>query len=539
MFSSDMSSSWDLIRGFFFVWVAILIYSQIRDWLHNKIVARRTGSQDPPKYPHKDPIFGLDLFLLYKKSFQERNFLDLNWHLFKKYGKTFQANRHGVRIVKTMDPNITKYVHATYFDHFGVEKIRSGAEHLWGDGITVVEGEKWATRRKLIKPAFDVVHISNLENRSLATHVERLMQLIPRDGSAVDLMPLFRRLSLDTASEFIFGQSMDALGSPDSHKEFLEAYFYAQRGTAVRLMLGPKLRWLHRDPKWWKDCDTVNAFLDKRVNEALARREKSLSNHDGPTSGDGVKPQHQLRLIDEMAKATQDRFTLRCQMQNVFTPAHDGGAITLSNAFFHLSRNPAAWTRLRAEILPTKNEQITYDLLKTYRYLNNVIRETHRVTPISTLISRQCIREVIFPTGGGRDGAKPLHIRKGDIVDMNFRCTMRDKDFWGEDADLFRPERWDNFLPDAFPLADHAEERGDLKKKAAPTWEYTPFGGGPRVCPGFRLVFAEVAYTMVTILREFERIESRDDWPWTEESRATFQNLHGAKVALFPPAVEE
>lgn len=54
------------------------------------------------------------------------------------------------------------------------------------------------------------------------------------------------------------------------------------------------------------------------------------------------------------------------------------------------------------------------------------------------------------------------------------------------------------------------------------------------MCPGFRLVFAEVAYTMVTILREFERIESRDDRPWTEESRATFQNLHGAKVALFP-----
>jgi cytochrome P450 monooxygenase len=96
---------------------------------------------------------------------------------------------------------------------------------------------------------------------------------------------------------------------------------------------------------------------------------------------------------------------------------------------------------------------------------------------------------------------------------MNFRATMRDKDFWGEDADQFRPERWD-----------------DLK----PMWEYTPFGGGPRVCPGFRLVFAEVAYTMVTILREFERCESRDDRPWTEETRATLQNLYGCKVALIP-----
>jgi cytochrome P450 monooxygenase len=67
---------------------------------------------------------------------------------------------------------------------------------------------------------------------------------------------------------------MDALRSPDSHKEFLDAYFYAQRGTAVRLMLGSKLRFLHRDPKWWRDCDIINSFLDKHVDDALMRREK-------------------------------------------------------------------------------------------------------------------------------------------------------------------------------------------------------------------------------------------------------------------------
>ncbi len=121
-------------------------------------------------------------------------------------------------------------------------------------------------------------------------------------------------------------------------------------------MLGPKLRFLHRDPKWWHDCDIVNAFLDKHVEEALHRREK------GETAS-------QLRLIDEMASATQDRLTLRFQMQNVFTPAHDGAAVTLSNAFFHLSRNPASWAKLKAEVMPTKNVAITYDLLKTYQYL--------------------------------------------------------------------------------------------------------------------------------------------------------------------------
>ncbi|CAJ2505924.1 Uu.00g000540.m01.CDS01 [Anthostomella pinea] len=66
-----------------------------------------------------------------------------------------------------------------------------------------------------------------MENRSLANHVARLMELLPRDGTTVDLMPLFGRLSLDTASEFIFSKSLGALISPDAHKDFMDTFFYA------------------------------------------------------------------------------------------------------------------------------------------------------------------------------------------------------------------------------------------------------------------------------------------------------------------------
>jgi cytochrome P450 monooxygenase len=180
--------------GLLSLWILKTIFLHVGALFRRRSVIRRNGCQQPPKYPHKDPVFGIDLFLRYKKAFEERNFLDFSWQLFEKYGKTYETNRLGTRIIKTMDPEITKLTHATYFDHFGVEKIRSGAEYLWGDGITVVEGEKWATRRKLIKPTFDVAHVANLENRGLSQHVESLMLLIPRDGSTVDMMPLFRRL---------------------------------------------------------------------------------------------------------------------------------------------------------------------------------------------------------------------------------------------------------------------------------------------------------------------------------------------------------
>jgi cytochrome P450 monooxygenase len=153
------------------------------------------------------------------------------------------------------------------------------------------------------------------------------------------------------------------------HEEFLKDYFYAQRGTAIRLMLGKRFVFLHRDKKWWEACERVNRFLDELVDKALLRFKKSqVSSQEGG--------RNRLSLIEEMAPQTQDRATLRFQLQNVFTPAHDGAAVTLSNAFFHLSRQPDVYAKLRAEIMPTTDQQITYELLNSYQYLKRVYRES-------------------------------------------------------------------------------------------------------------------------------------------------------------------
>jgi cytochrome P450 len=168
---------------------------------------------------------------------------------------------------------------------------------------------------------------------------------------------------LDTSSEFIFGQSLNALGDPDV--SFMEAFEYAQRGTGVRMMLG-RLRFLHRDAKWYVSCKAVTDFCEKRVEEAIERLEKG---EERRTEKD------RLRLVDEAAKATKDRYTLRSLILSVFSPAHDGAAVALSNVFFHLARNPTVWNKLRKEVLRYADLPITYELLNSHTYLKNVFRE--------------------------------------------------------------------------------------------------------------------------------------------------------------------
>lgn len=88
---------------------------------------------------------------------------------------------------------------------------------------------------------------------------------------------------------------------------------------------------------------------------------------------------------------------------------------------------------------------------------------------------------------------------------------QRRKDLFGDDAEEFRPERWEELRPG---------------------WDYIPFSGGPRICIGQQLALNEAGYATVRMLQAFGRLECRDDMPWEENMKLTVSSKHGCKVAL-------
>jgi cytochrome P450 len=94
----------------------------------------------------------------------------------------------------------------------------------------------------------------------------------------------------------------------------------------------------------------------------------------------------------------------------------------------------------------------------------------------------------------------------------------RDPDIWGDDAETFRPERWEGF------------ESGG---------HYIPFSAGPRVCPGQQLTLTETAYVLVKLLRAYRDIVNRDpEMVFVEESRLTVESRNGVLVGLVPAEEE-
>lgn len=76
------------------------------------------------------------------------------------------------------------------------------------------------------------------------------------------------------------------------------------------------------------------------------------------------------------------------------------------------------------------------------------------------------LRTTTLPVGGGPTGKSPIFVRRGEGVGYCVYAMHRRRDIYGDDADEFRPERWEN----------------GLEKKVG--WAYLPFNGGPRICLG-------------------------------------------------------
>lgn len=324
----------------------------------------------------------------------------------------------------------------------------------------------------------------------------------------MDLSPLFFRLTLDSATEFLFGESVDsqlaALPAGLSHEKkaadggtldwtaFGPAFDAGTMALGVRGRLS-ELYWMY-NPKSFRDsCKVVNRYADYYVNLAL----KSDQSQHEINLEKGHKKQKYV-FLQELVKSTRDPIELRSQLLNILLAGRDTTAGLLGWTFYCLVRHPTVFTKLREVILenfgPYKEnpKNITFESLKACTYLQHVLSETLRVYTTVPLNSRRATKNTTIPRGGGPDGNSPVYVKNGQEVNYSVHVMHRRKDIWGLDADQFNPDRW-------------------IGRK--PGWEFLPFNGGPRICLGQQFALTEAGYVIVRMLQKFDKIENFDPEP--------------------------
>ncbi|KAJ4514742.1 hypothetical protein HRR75_004106 [Exophiala dermatitidis] len=399
---------------------------------------------------------------------------------FRQAGNTLQQVFLGTSAFGTIEPANLEAILSTNFKDYTMGPRRDITYPMFGECIFNQEGAAWKRSRDLLRPQF--AHRQYADLGVFREAVADLLDAIPKSG-VVDLQPLFFRLTLDTTTGFLFGESVRSLRAPDKAGEqtFADAFNIAQDYVAKRFRL-LDLYWLIDGKKYRDACNNLHKFAD----EIIERNKR-----------DGDVSPWKYTFLNAVSAEIPDRRVLRSQIINLLVAGRDTTAGLLSWTFFTLVRYPRVLSKLRAEIAHTCQEkrELNRDDLRNMPYLQNVMKEVLRLYPSAPVNTRTAMTTTVLPTGGGPDRKSPVLIPKGSAVAYSVYSMHRRPDLYGMDAEIFRPERWDE--------ADMPLYHNPTNAK----WGYLPFNGGPRICLGMDFALTEAAYTIVRLIQRFPTIQ--------------------------------
>ncbi|KAH4054852.1 hypothetical protein HBH70_047010 [Parastagonospora nodorum] len=439
-------------------------------------IGRRHGCLPAPRLQNQRP-WGIDRLEQIFRADAESRLMELFLFHFRQTGNTLEQKFLGTRAFGTIEPANLEAILSINFQGKHDQTYFDASMLILGQTSAWVLGER--SHFLCLEMAYSRKKYESLDIFREA--VEDLIECIQKECGTLDLQPLFFRLTLDTTTAFLFGESVRSLVTPEAAGEgtFATAFNTAQRWVTNRYRL-LDFYWLVDGPEFRQACRDVHYFADQIIDRSLS-----------PAQGDNeVTGRHVF--LDSIAKGTQDRAALRGQIINLLTAGRDTTACLLSWAFFLLVRHPKVMEKLRAEIasMCEQHAELSRDVLKRMPYLQNVLKETSRLYPSIPVNTRTAVHTTVLPTGGGPDRKSPVLVPNGSAIAFSVYSMHRRPDLFGMDAEIFRPERWDEIMP---------LHKDPTKAK----WGYLPFHGGPRICLGMDFAITEAGYTVVRLLQRF------------------------------------
>ncbi|KAK4938643.1 hypothetical protein LTR10_020911 [Elasticomyces elasticus] len=437
----------------------------------------------------------------------------------------------------TCDPENIKALLLTQFSDYGLGYLRIAQfGPAVGSGVFTQDGKAWEHSRALLRPQFNREQILNLETAE--TNIQNLMkhldvEFATRWTQEIDLQRLIVNLTLDGATEFLFGESVDAqltalqdrnhghtsnrpLGKDQLHSHAALARLFGQNFDNMMRGVGYRTRmldmyWLYDTPSFRRSIRGVHQFADHYVQLALSNQKPTLEK--GSFSDGTEDSSSRYTFLTALAAETQDPVVLRSQLLNILLAGRDTTAGLIGYIFHILSlpRNEQWYRWLRAAIIrdfgpyqqsPGQGQSyrpISTASLRTCPELLAIIHETLRLYPPVPINSRLPLHaSATLPRGGGPDGQSPVFLRKGENCDYSVYIMQRRKDIWGPDAEIFNPERW--------------LDRQDGSWKTAigsgiDDGRFLPFNAGPRICMGMNYAITQTSVVVVRLLQRFEALE--------------------------------
>ncbi|KAL6499347.1 hypothetical protein OROHE_026010 [Orobanche hederae] len=396
-----------------------------------------------PEYP---PVVGT----VFGQFFYYNRLYDYQTGLARKH-KTSRLLAPDISEIYTTEPKNIEYILKTNFSNYAKGEVNQDIwRDLFGQGILVVDGEKWRQQRKLASSEFSTRVLRDFSCSVFRKNAAQLVSTVCGfsktyqffDAQEPNQTALLMRYTLDSISKVGFGVDLDCLqGSNAEGNEFIKAF-----DDSSELVY-----WRYVDPFWKlkrhlniggeailkKKTKFIHNFVDKVIRTKREQMEKEQY-YDILS-----------RFIVESKKDPEmmtDEY-LRDIILSFIIAGKDTTANTLSWFIYVVCKNPLVQERIAQEIreaVPTNPqdeasfddfiERITDEALEEMHYLHATLSETLRLYPAVPVDGRCAETDDTLP-----DGYK---VKKGDGVYYMAYAMGRMPYIWGDDAEEFKPERW-------------------------------------------------------------------------------------------------
>lgn len=365
--------SYKHLLAFLAVYVLYKIQQHLSLSARRNPIIKEHGCKPVGRFPEvENPIFGWRLLFNTMKAYREHRLMDLIQDRYSRLGYTIRLKVMFKYIYNTAEPENIKAILAVKFNDWNLPDGRKRAFiPLLGQGIFTTDGPSWQHSRDLLRPNFSRTQVRDLDK--FETHIQNLLLAIPRDGSTVDLQDLFFRLTIDSATEFLFGESINTLapGIPaEFSADFAQIFSRAQANVAEGARTMGLTKFFNR-AQFKKDAAFIHAFADRYIERRLKPK---TSEHKVEKEKDKDGDERYV-FLDELTKETQDPLRIRAELLNVLLAGRDTTASLLSNAWFVLAKRPDIWANLRAEVDQIGSELPTFEKIKEMKYLRAFLKE--------------------------------------------------------------------------------------------------------------------------------------------------------------------
>ncbi|KAI1111821.1 cytochrome P450 [Nemania sp. NC0429] len=373
-----------------------------------------------------------------------------------------------------------------------------------GDSIlTELDIAKYTKRKAKLTPGFGGKNIALIETKLdkwLGVLIRGIRAKIEKGEEIMDFGTLARYFQVDLISEISTGRPWGDLVEEKDHFGFLEmadrfipaleAFAFIPAARAIftsawfMKLFGPKIT----------DTKGLGVFLgilEKEVN--------------GRFRDEADRPKQSRDMLDIFIEHGLPATECQLDLALLMPAGTENTATAVRGTLLLLMSSPAAYNKVKQEIKNSItagriSEPVTGEEARSLKYTQAVVREGMRLmVPVVFGFPRR-----VPPTG---DTICGIFIPGGTDVYMNFYSMMHRKDVFGDDAQMFRPERWLSDGPNTVRMVKVVDQL---------------FGGGRFTCLGKTLALLELNKVFIELLRNFDFQVATPEKPWGRIGHTTW-----------------